>query len=302
MSKPSFYLLLQTLAPSLNFRSGIFNVPSDHKLGAGLFPPRTRGPFGAVARRFGFPSPEIACRAFYEVCKAIADQLGHLFELSSDLTRVLQGFHWMSLPNCCGTLGFSRFGSGGSAVIAQALVDSEGRFLDISAGWWASMPPADILPRTKLHSSQAVVLCGGPPLQLNGVGSSVPRYFLGGPCCPLLPWLLTPFDQAEAGPAFVFNSVHARGMLLVHKAFARLRARWRLLKCEWSEECAEALPFVIVAACLLHNYLIKCSEPVVEGDMGVEEEEFAKFEGKGDEFGKRIRAVIASHLSSVINP
>ncbi|KAG0466915.1 hypothetical protein HPP92_018495 [Vanilla planifolia] len=278
MSKPSFYLLLQTLAPSLNFRSGIFNVPSDHKLGAGLFPPRTRGPFGAVARRFGFPSPEIACRAFYE------------------------GFHWMSLPNCCGTLGFSRFGSGGSAVIAQALVDSEGRFLDISAGWWASMPPADILPRTKLHSSQAVVLCGGPPLQLNGVGSSVPRYFLGGPCCPLLPWLLTPFDQAEAGPAFVFNSVHARGMLLVHKAFARLRARWRLLKCEWSEECAEALPFVIVAACLLHNYLIKCSEPVVEGDMGVEEEEFAKFEGKGDEFGKRIRAVIASHLSSVINP
>lgn len=308
MSKPSFYLLLQTLTPSLNSFpsavSGVVPIPPDHKLGAALFRLAHGAPFRAVARRFGLPSPDLACRAFYEVCKAVADQLGHLFELSSDLTRVLQGFHWMSLPNCCGALGFSRFCS---SVIAQALVDSEGRFLDVSAGWRASMPPAEIIPRTKLHSSQAIVLSCGPPLQLNGVGSSIPRYFLGGSCCPLLPWLLTPFSAADElnGAATVYNAVHARGMKLVHRAFARLRARWQLLRGGWKDECAEALPFVIVSACLLHNYLIKCSEPVPhESEMGKEvEDKFPDFEGgKGDKVGQRIRRVLASHLSKVISP
>lgn len=212
----------------------------------------------------------------------------------------------MSLPNCCGALGFSRFCS---SVLAQALVDSEGRFLDVSAGWRLSMPPSDILPRTKLFSSQAVVLSNGPPLQLNGVGSSVPRYFLGGACCPLLPWLMTPFvrgEEAGSGAAAVYNAVHARGMELVRRAFARLRGRWRLLgSLGWRDECAEALPFVIVSACLLHNYLIKCSEPVPpERGLGVDEEEerFEVFEEKGDEVGERIRSVLAAHLSKVINP
>ncbi|PKA51492.1 hypothetical protein AXF42_Ash002857 [Apostasia shenzhenica] len=303
MSKPSFYLLLQTLSPSL--RSSSAPIPLDHKLGAALFRLAHAAPFPAVARRFGLPSPDLACRAFYEVCKAVADQLGHLFELSSDLTRVLQGFHWMSLPNCCGALGFSRF-AGEASVVAQAVVDSEGRFLDVSAGWRSSMPPAEILPRTKLYSSQAVVLAGGPPLQLNGVGSSVPRYFLGGSCCPLLPWLLTPFaGNHGGGAAAVFNVVHGRGMELVHRAFGRLRARWQLLRGVWKEECAEALPFVIVAACLLHNYLIKCSEPLPEDWEAVAaevESGFPEFEGTGDEAGEKIRGALASHLSKVIGP
>ncbi|XP_020583480.1 protein ALP1-like [Phalaenopsis equestris] len=309
MSKPSFYFLLQTLAPSLNSSasaapSGVVSIPPEHKLGAALFHLAHAAPFRSVARRFGLPSPDLACRAFYEVCKAVADQLGHLFELSSDLNRVLQGFHWMSLPNCCGSLGFSCFCS---SVIAQALVDTEGRFLDVSVGWRASMHPAEILPRTKLHSSQAIVLACGPPLQLNGVGSSIPRYFLGGSCCALLPWLLTPFsaaDELSGATAAVYNAVHARGMELVRKAFARLRARWQLLRGAWNDECAQALPFVIVSACLLHNYLIKCSEPVPEeSELGKEVADgFPEFEGKGDKAGERIRCVLASHLSKVINP
>lgn len=93
-------------------------------------------------------------------------------------------------------------------------------------------------------------------------------------------------------------------MQLVQRAFARLRARWQLLRGGWKDECAEALPFVIVSACLLHNYLIKCSEPVPEeSEMGKEVEYgFPAFEGKGDKVGERIRCVLASHLSKVINP
>lgn len=134
----------------------------------------------------------------------------------------------------------------------------------------------------------------------------MPRYFIGGSCCPLLPWLLTPYkdsdlDASSNAKGAVFNTVHARGMELAERAFSRLRARWKLLKTEWSEEVVEGLPYVVAASCLLHNYLVKCTEPVQEeADGCYVEMPFKEFEGKGDEGRERIRDAIASHLSQVI--
>uniref|UniRef100_A0A1D1ZE50 Putative nuclease HARBI1 n=1 Tax=Anthurium amnicola TaxID=1678845 RepID=A0A1D1ZE50_9ARAE len=321
MSRPSFYLLLQTLAPSLSPHpsssspSPSPSPPLDHKLGAALFRLAHAAPFRTVARRFGLVGgPPAACRAFYEVCRSVVGGLGHLFELPSDAERVAQGFRWaVSLPNCGGVLGFPRFGagsgsgSGDGGVMAQVVVDSEGRFLDVSAGWPGSIPPAQILPRTQLFSAQANALAsvtGGH--DGNGVpGSSLPRYFLGGSYCPLLPWLLTPFpdsDNSEDDPSRrVFNEVHARGMELAEKAVGAVRARWRLLLVRWSAECREALPFVIVVSCLLHNFLFKCSELVADDEVFelTGEERFPDFEGKGDEVGESVREDLAAHLYSV---
>ncbi|KAJ0965932.1 hypothetical protein J5N97_027070 [Dioscorea zingiberensis] len=307
MSKPTFDLLLQTLTPAL---TADFAPPS-HKLAAALLRLAHATHFSDLARRFSFASPSLACRAFYEVCRAITDRLGHLFELRSDPRRVLQGFNWMSLPNCLGAVGFSRFlidgAACGGSVIAQAVVDSEGRFLDVSAGWHGKMTPARILRQTELCKSGASGVLDGAPMELNG-GGSVPVYFLGGACCPLLPWLVTPYAEVDEGPGGCgssskmecFNSVHSRGMELVDRAFVRLRSRWQLLRVVWKEECAEALPFVIVACCLLHNYLIKCSEPVPEeNEATAVESGFPVFEGKGNAEGERVREVIASHLSMV---
>lgn len=306
MSKPSFYLLLQTLSPSLTSPASS-PLPPDHKLAAALFRLAHAAPFSHVAARFGLGSPSLACRAFYESCKAAADRLAHLFELSSDADRVVQGFNWMTLPSCCGVVSYSRFplrnsssnsnssasSSSSSSVVAQCVIDSEGRFLDVSAGWPGSMSPVEILARTKLYSSRPMVL---------GIEG---RYFLGGACCPLLPWLLTPFKGASGDPReAVFNTVHARGMELATRAFARVRARWRLLGTEWKEECAEALPYVVVAACLLHNYLIKCSEPLPaaeDGGWGMDWcAGFEDYTGPEDERGEKVRNVLASCMSQVI--
>ena len=67
------------------------------------------------------------------------------------------GFGFSSLPNCFGVLGFTRFkiddsllGENG-ALIVQALVDSEGRFLDVSAGWPSTMKPEIFLRESKLY-------------------------------------------------------------------------------------------------------------------------------------------------------
>ncbi|KAL5214601.1 hypothetical protein ABZP36_003753 [Zizania latifolia] len=305
MSRPAFFQLLHSLALSdpaaAASSSSSLALPPDHKLGAALFRLAHAAPARTVARRFGLPSPAVAIRAFYEVCRAIADRLAILLDLGAPdrIARAVPGFCALSLPNCCGALGYTRMGD---AVIAQALVDAEGRFLDVSVGWDPAMAPADILPRTKLYSSQSLVLANAPHGEL--IGGSVPRYFLGPACCPMLPWLVTPYTNMDAmddmSKERIFNHVHSHGMLLVRNAFGHVRSRWRLLDECWKGECQEALPYVVIAGCLLHNFLIKCGEPAPEEVQGSADAElFSDFEGEKDKEGKRIRDVLATHLSLV---
>jgi hypothetical protein len=215
------------------------------------------------------------------------------------ISRAVPGFCTLSLPNCCGALGYARFGD---AAIAQALVDADGRFLDLSVGWDLSMAPAEILPRTKLYTSQAIVLANAPQGEL--IGGSVPRYFLGPACCPLLPWLVTPYTDTGApddlSKESIFNHVHAQGMQVLKNAFGHVRARWRLLDECWKGECQEALPYAVVTGVLLHNFLIKCGEPMfetIQGDSDADLFAHFEFEGEKDKEGGRIRDVLAVHLS-----
>jgi hypothetical protein len=302
MSKPTFYQLLHALdLPAPAASSSSLALPADHKLGAALFRLAHAAPARAVARRFGLPSPAVAARAFYEVCRAIADRLAVLLDLAAPdrIARAVPGFCALSLPNCCGALGYARFGQ---ASVAQALVDADGRFLDVSIGWDPEMAPPEILPRTKLYTSQSMVLANAPQGEL--IGGSVPRYFLGPACCPLLPWLVTPYRHVNAtddlSKESIFNHVHAHGQQVVKNAFGHVRARWRLLEECWKGECQEALPYVVVAGCLLHNFLIKCGEPMAEKIQGnADADEFVEFEGEKDREGERIRDVLAAHLSLV---
>ncbi|XP_058111435.1 protein ALP1-like [Magnolia sinica] len=304
ISKPSFDRLLQILTPSL-LRSSL-SVPPNFKLAAALFRLAHAAPFKSVGRWFGIDSAA-ACRSFYEVCKAVNDTLSNL--LQSDRQRILDGFGAVSLPNCCGVLGFSRFfidgglGNDGT-VIVQGLVDSEGRFLDVSAGWPGSMPPDTILRQTNLFSrvEESKEMLNGPTFELAG-GNSIRQYVLGDSCCPLLPWLLTPYRQTglnENDSRQVFNSVHGRGMALVNNAFGRVLARWRLLSARWKQDSVEFFPFIIISGCLLHNFLIKCGEPTTDeiGDY-LREQRFQEHEEGENEGGKSVRDVLASHLSLV---
>ncbi|KAK9268534.1 hypothetical protein L1049_000287 [Liquidambar formosana] len=190
--------------------------------------------------------------------------------------------------------------------MVQALVDSEGRFLDVSAGWPSTTEPITILRQTKLFSGveESRELLNGPSYELSD-GNSIPQYILGDSCFLLLPWLLTPFIRSNKEDSFssserAFNSAHSQGMGLVGTAFGRVCARWLLLSRRWKEECIEFLPFVIVAGCLLHNFLIKCSELLPEENVGYSKEpELRAFKGKANENGLRIRDALAFHLSRV---
>lgn len=220
------------------------------------------------------------------------------------------GFGWISLPNCCGVLGFDRFRISGNllgengSVLVQALVDSEGRFLDVSAGWPSTMSPETIFRNSELFSAveENGDLLNGPRFEL-GDGNSIPQYILGDSCFPLLPWILTPFSDKASLKSYeqAFNSAHNRGMELVDTAFGRIRSQWQILSKEWKEECIEYFPYVIVTCCLLHNFLIKCSEPFPDTNVGFprDNDELPVYEGEVDERAWRIRKTLATYLSRV---
>ncbi|KAL3747834.1 hypothetical protein ACJRO7_016620 [Eucalyptus globulus] len=309
MSKPSFSLLLRLISPSL--QSALPSIPPDHALGAALYRLAHAAPYKAVGRQFGLDSAD-ACRSFFAVCRAINENLGDLLELYSNRERIIVGFGWILLPNCCGILGFGRFHvegdwlGGNGCLLVQALVDSEGRFLDVSAGWPSSLRPNSILCRTPLFSAveESRELLSGPNFVLSN-GSSIPQYILGDACFPLLPWLLTPYNEENSVSSIEmeFNSVHNRAMGLVHRAFARVRARWDLLSKPLKEEHVEFFPVVIFAACLLHNFLMQCSEPVFDengvGEWEEQDQEVPAYEGELNRFGQVVRDALAQHLSWV---
>ncbi|WVZ12402.1 hypothetical protein V8G54_016932 [Vigna mungo] len=312
MSKPSFSHLLHLLTPSL--APSFPHIAPDCVLAAALFRLAHAAPYAAIARRFGI-APSEACRAFFAVCKAVVDNLGHLFELRTGSERVVVGFGLSYLPNCFGVLGLARFriddsllGQNGCLMV-QALVDSEGRFLDVSAGWPSTMNPETILRESKIYHEveESKELLNGPCYNLHD-GNLIPQYILGEPCFPLLPWLLTPYNRVNEEDSFgsaerAFNCAHGNAMELVGNAFGGLRARWQLLATsrKWKLECVEHLPFVVVAGCLLHNFVVKCNEKMSDEGVGKgcleKEEGFPAFDGVGDENAVRVRDALAMHLS-----
>ncbi|XP_028760706.1 protein ALP1-like [Neltuma alba] len=309
MSRLSFTHLLNLLSASLG--SAISKISPDYALAASLFRLAHGASYKAVARRFGIES-SVACRAFYVVCKAINENLGHLFEARTASERISVGFGWKSLPNCFGVLGLARFRIEGEllgkngCLMFQALVDYEGKFLDVSAGWPSTMKPESILYQSKLYSGveESPELLQGPSYKLSD-GSLIPPYILGDSCFPLLPWLLTPYNRLNEEDSFssverAFNSAHDQAMGSVGSAFGRLLARWQLLSKQWKEECVEYLPFVIVTGCLLHNFLIKRGESAAEEFVEhINEEGLPVYEGVVDEGALRIRDALALHMSRV---
>ncbi|KAL1214465.1 Protein ALP1-like [Cardamine amara subsp. amara] len=307
MSKSTFFNLFSIISPS--------SLPS---FAATIFRLAHAASYESLVHRFGFDSTSQASRSFFTVCKLINEKLGQkLDDPKPDFSPRL-------LPNCCGVLGFGRFEVDGKflgdsirSLVVQALVDSNGRFFDISAGWPNTMRPEAILRQTKLFSigeeaeSSSGSFLNGDSTKL-GNGVLVPRYILGDSCLPLLPWLVTPYNEEDES-CREFNNVIHSALNTVEIAFAKVRARWRILNKKWKPETIEFLPFVITTGCLLHNFLVSSGDDSQEecvngaGDVNEtrkdeeedEEEETQRSEEEAYIESRKIRDAIAENLSRV---
>lgn len=193
-------------------------------------------------------------------------------------------------------------------IMVQALVDSEGRFLDISAGWPSSFNPNSVLKQTRLFANveESKDVLNGPKIELYD-GNLMPQYILGDSYYPCLPWLFTPYlsrnesEGMELGSVEKeYNEVHKRAMGCLRTAFARVKGNWQLLNRSWKEESAEFLPFIITSACALNNLLLKHGEILIDDDPGyIQHQHFPVHDGELDETSTRNRDLLALHLSRV---
>jgi hypothetical protein len=199
MAKSSFYELLRDLQPLLQSKeeNRISSPSADCKLGAGLYRLAHGTPFKAIGRKFGM-SKTAACEAFYEVCKALEEKLGYLFDFpttTEGLQPIIDAFAMQGMPNCCGVIGSTRFlvekpsdhdiaadyydFSANYSIGMQVVVDGRGRFLDISVGWPGSITPASVLERTRFFTRvESNELLHSVPVEISSF-QLVPQYLLG---------------------------------------------------------------------------------------------------------------------------
>ncbi|CAA7394807.1 unnamed protein product [Spirodela intermedia] len=235
----------------------------------------------------------------------------------AELTEVKSKLEAQSgLPQCCGAVGTTRVAMTLPAVessddwrdwesnysmFLQGIVDHETRFLDVAIGWPGSMTPARLL-----RWSGFFKLCeSGRRLNSRQIITSeeaeLREYIVGDLSYPLLPWLMTPYEEGGAAAAAVaFNVRHRTVRQLAPMAFARLKGAWRILhKVMWRPD-KHKLPSIILVCCLLHNIMVDGGDKLQEGvpledHYGGYEEQSGRQE---DVRGWAAREALSCYLSS----
>lgn len=178
------------------------------------------------------------------------------------------------LPNCCGAIDAThiimtlpavqtsddwRDPENNYSMLVQGIVDHEMRFLDIVTGWPGGMNASRLL---KFSGFFKLSEAGE---RLNGTVQNVPEglelreYIVGGNGYPLLPWLITPYENninGRSASCSLLDTRHEDVRLLAVKAFLQLKGGWRILnKVMWRPD-KQKLPSIILVCCLLHNIII----------------------------------------------
>ncbi|XP_071724241.1 protein ANTAGONIST OF LIKE HETEROCHROMATIN PROTEIN 1 [Rutidosis leptorrhynchoides] len=174
------------------------------------------------------------------------------------------------LPNCCGAIDSTHIVMTLPAVetsddwcdqeknysmFLQGVVDHEMRFLDIVTGWPGGMTVSRLLKCSGFYK-----LCEGGE-RLNGnvrklsESAEIREYVVGGNSYPLLPWLVTPYEDTLSSFS-AFNMSHEAARVLAVRTFLQLKGSWRILnKVMWRPD-KRKLPSIILVCCLLHNIII----------------------------------------------
>ncbi|XP_050091371.1 uncharacterized protein LOC126574971 [Anopheles aquasalis] len=140
--------------------------------------------------------------------------------------------------------------NGWSSVILQVAVDSNGCFMDVSQHSGCTNDETVLFESPIYETMERQQF---PTIMLND--KPLNPFLLADSGYPLLPWLMTPYHGENLSPAQrSFNVYVARARAIASKAFERLTGRWKLLQ-GTVHLGINIVPTVIMACCLLHNFL-----------------------------------------------
>ncbi|VAH99073.1 unnamed protein product [Triticum turgidum subsp. durum] len=189
----------------------------------------------------------------------------------NEMEKTKSKFHKIhGLPNCCGVVHSVHItpqdDETGYSLVLQAVVDPDLRFIHGQWKWSNSRIEHGII----LHDSDLFQFCeegewlNGNKLKVSLDGSDVGEYVIGGAEYPLLPWLLTPYNQLEKEdlPNFPdqaeFNRRHSAARTVTLKALARFQDTYKWLhRGTWHPKNPDK---AILACLMLHNIVIDLEE------------------------------------------
>ncbi|CAI9781191.1 unnamed protein product [Fraxinus pennsylvanica] len=235
---------------------------------------------------------------------------------SSKMDEIKSKFEAFSgLPNCCGAIDATHIIMTLPAVetsddwcdqeknysmFVQGVVDNEMRFLDIVTGWPGGMPISRLLKCSGFHklceSGERLTGKVGMPTK----GEEIREYIVDGANFPLLPWLITPYEDNDLEiPMLEFNQMLEAARAAAVKAFSELKGGWRILsKVMWRPD-KRKLPSIILVCCLLHNIIIDCGDNL-HPDVVLSGHHDSDYIGQSckhiDPIGRTIRENMTKHL------
>ncbi|KAJ8975166.1 hypothetical protein NQ317_011995 [Molorchus minor] len=149
------------------------------------------------------------------------------------------------------------------SIILQAVCDDKRIFTDVFIGMPGRVHDARVFRNSPLYNR----LIGNPPPHLLPPA----QHLLGDAAYPLLPNLLKPLrDNGHLNEIQLrFNQILSAQRSVIERAFALLKGKWRRLK-YIDMSLSEEIPNVILAACILHNFVL--NREMVDSDDEDEEE------------------------------
>ncbi|KAL8252983.1 hypothetical protein R6Q59_036676 [Mikania micrantha] len=223
-----------------------------------------------------------------------------------------------NLPNCCGAIDATHIVMTLPAVqtsddwcdqvknysmLVQGIVDEKSRFLDVVTGWPGGMTIPKLLKFSGFYklSESGQRLNGDPRLLCNQF--EIREYIVGGANYPLLPWLITPYNESDEMLGHSgLNMVHEAARSSAVRAFSQLKGSWRILnKVMWRPD-KKKLPSIIIVCCLLHNIIIDCGDYIrsdvslsCHHDLGYVDQWCKQV----DPLGRKMRDNLATHLEQI---
>uniref|UniRef100_A0ACD5Z8Y0 Uncharacterized protein n=1 Tax=Avena sativa TaxID=4498 RepID=A0ACD5Z8Y0_AVESA len=169
-----------------------------------------------------------------------------------------------NMQNCCGVIctthvpfGLNYDPKKNGSLLMQLIVDPKMRFRNV---WLDSAGSNNQV--SLLHDSFLFKECekgaqlNGRKLKVALDGSEVGEYIIGDAGYPLLPWLLTPYQDDNLSNAKAeFNRRHSAATTCMPNALARFKDTWRCLQ-TWGPVNANTLGNTVCACLILHNIVI----------------------------------------------
>ncbi|XP_035848902.1 putative nuclease HARBI1 isoform X2 [Sander lucioperca] len=287
MSREALLQLSDRLRPHVQGETTKMRAPVDvlTKVACTLFYLSDEGRLRKTADAFGLSRSSVSV-FIRQVCRAVSVFLGpdYIRTPSSqqeveDLVRGFSRAH--GLPQCLGAVDCTHVAvkqpalrpsdyinaAGAHSLNVHALCDYKSCFLDVVVRWPGGAHDARIFAESKLSADLRDGTIPPCPRELLQGEAPVPVYLLGDAAFPLRPRLMKEYPAGGETPAERrFSRTLCGAHTAIRTALGRLKARFGALR-RAMDINMDALPFVIHACFVLHNYCEASGEAVSERSL-----------------------------------